>query len=387
MKIRKCLIIFVVLLFLFAHHPIKIAFAEEDLNTENSVDEIIAEIAEGLDLSALEEFLKNNLGDYDLNELITSAIKGESFSLENFLDLILEIFKNKFQLVKSSIISILAILLVFAILSVLQPDKGQVNEIIFMVSYCFVGVLVFTLCANSIKSVSEIITNLAYQTEKIFPVLLSLISIVGANSSLKVFQPTFIFVSNAIVEIILRILLPIVSICGVLSLISAISEKFTLKKLMDFFIDLFKWIIGITLAIFSIFTGVKGLTAGIYDNFSLQIIKYTVGNSFPLIGSFAKEGVDVFLVSGVLIKNAVGLISIIVLFFALIAPFLELALLSFALKLLSAFSESFSDTRITHMLNASSKVISLLSTLLVMFFVIMFILFLLVIKIHSGILS
>ena len=78
MKIRKCLIIFVVLLFLFAHHPIKIAFAEEDLNTENSVDEIIAEIAEGLDLSALEEFLKNNLGDYDLNELITSAKSGNA---------------------------------------------------------------------------------------------------------------------------------------------------------------------------------------------------------------------------------------------------------------------------------------------------------------------
>lgn len=385
MKIKKYLVVFIILLFLFANYPAEIAFAEDKVNAENSVDEIIAEITEGLDLSALEEFLKNNLGDYDLNELIKGAIKGEAFTLEEFLSLSLEILKNKFLFIKDSIISILAVLLVFGVFSVLQPDKGQVSEIIFMVCYCFIGLLVFTLCAKSIKSVCEIITNLAHQTEKIFPVLLSLISIVGANSSLKVYQPIFIFVSNTIVEIILRILLPIVSLCAVLSLVSAISEKFTLKRLTDFFVDLFKWIIGITLAVFSIFTGVKGLTAGIYDTFSLKIIKYTVGNSFPLIGSFAKEGVDVFLASGVLIKNAVGVISIIVLFFALIAPFLELALLSFALKLLSAFSESFSDTRITYMLNGCSKVITLLNTLLAMFFVVMFIVFLSVIKIHGGI--
>jgi len=80
----------------------------------------------------------------------------------------------------------------------------------------------------------------------------------------------------------------------------------------------------------------------------------------------------------------VGSLSIILLFFALLSPFLEVLLLSLFLKLLPALCEPIADNRITQLLLNFSKVIGMLATLLIMIFIIYFIVLFLVIMAQNG---
>ena len=164
-------------------------------------------------------------------------------------------------------------------------------------------------------------------------------------------------------------------------------NPFGFNKINDFLQDLFKWLIGGIITVFTVFSTIKGLSAGVYDNFSIRALKNAVGNSFPLIGSFAKEGIDLVLTSGILIKNAIGNIGIIFLFYTILTPLLEIIFLSLSLKLLAGLCEPLCDKRISHLLTSFSKTITMLSSLLFMLFLIYFITFMLVITAQGALIA
>ena len=364
-----------------------VAYAE-GLNKDDNHSSIIDEMIDSIDLSDLEALLNQTPESASsIKEIILSAIKGEYISFSAVVESITKLLKENFSIYAKTFASIFSVLLICAIFSALKPDKGQTSEIVFIVCYISVLLLIFAECTSAINDTKQIITNLSKQTETLFPILLTLISVTGSKATSSVYMPTLAFASSGILSIIINILLPIVTICAVLSVVSSFSERFSLNKVHEFFKDIYKWIIGGIITVFSIFTSIKGITSNAYDTFSLRTLKYMVGNSFPLIGTFAKEGVDVVLSTTILLKNAIGSVAIFAIFFILLTPFIRIAILSLSLKFLSAVVEPIADIKISQLINSFSKTITMLASLLLMVFIIYFISILLIISAQTGLLA
>ncbi|MBQ3572783.1 MAG: stage III sporulation protein AE, partial [Clostridia bacterium] len=357
--------IFICLIILFSFFSSSTVVYADDFSEKDNPTSIIEEMIEDIDLSELEELLnQTHESTVNVKEIILKAIKGDYLSLSSVFEAIFKLLKENFATYAKTFTSIFSVLIVCGLFSTLKPDKCQTNEIVFIVCYITVLLLIFSECTSAIDYTTQIITNLSKQTENLFPVLLTLLSVTGSNASTSVYTPTLVFATSGILSIVTKILLPLVSICTVLSVISSFSDRFSLNKVHEFFKDIYRWIIGGVITVFSVFSSIKGITTNAYDNFSLRTLKYMVGNSFPLIGSFAKEGVDVVLSTTILIKNAIGSVAIFAIFFILLTPFLKIAILSLGLKFLSAIVEPIADIKISLLLNSFSKTVTMLASLL-----------------------
>lgn len=370
-----------ILLFLFPSAVVK-AYAEDSFE---GLEEIIIELVNGLDLTSLEEYFSSIFSGEKLKEVILLALKGEYLEMENTFSLLPSLIKNNLAPFISIFFSLLSVVVVCSVIAALKPKNDGLGDLIFMVCYIGIAVVVFSEVNVIIKSVSSVINKINLQTQSVFPIILTLLSAGGAKTSAVVYQPICVFLSGGVMMVITKLLLPMVSIIVVISMISSLSERFSLNKLLEFFTHSFKWIIGIIIAIFSVFTTVKGITASTYDGLSLRALKYAIGSSFPIISGFAKEGVDLVLTASILIKNAVGSVGIFLIFYTLLTPFLQVGIFSLSLKLLSAVTEPISDSRISTMINNLSKSVNLLATVLVMVFVVYFLTIILIIATQSGV--
>ena len=73
------------------------------------------------------------------------------------------------------------------------------------------------------------------------------------------------------------------------------------------------------------------------------------------MGGFLKDGAELFIASGVLIKNAVGVCGLFLVIAALLGPIVELLAFSLFLKLAAGVIEPFTDSRISGYLYTLAK--------------------------------
>ena len=127
------------------------------------------------------------------------------------------------------------------------------------------------------------------------------------------------------------------------------------------------------------FVSVNGISSAVHDGISIKALKYTISNSIPLVGGFLKDGFDLIVAGSVLIKNAVGVVGIFVLFFIILSPVIKIAVFVLLLKLVSAITETINDSRVSNMCLVISKSFSLLNSIVLIVAFMMFISLLLMI--------
>jgi len=139
---------------------------------------------------------------------------------------------------------------------------------------------------------------------------------------------------------------------------SNFSEKVKLKKFSEFFSSIIKWLIGVSVTVFGLFLSIQGIASGVFDGISMKAAKYAISNSIPLIGGFLKDGFDLVVAGSVLIKNALGISSILLIFYKILSPIMQILAFSLLLKLVSAIIEPISDSRVSDFCSSISKSVS-----------------------------
>ena len=105
---------------------------------------------------------------------------------------------------------------------------------------------------------------------------------------------------------------------------------------------------------------IQGISAGSFDGVSIRAAKYAIKSSVPILGGYISGGLNLLLSSSILIKNAIGVGGMLLLFATAIVPVIKLVVFMFALKLTSAILEPLTDNRISNFISMLAKAISLL---------------------------
>jgi len=360
--------------------PFNIHTVRAEDENEKSYDEQVNDLIDSFDFDSLDELYRRYLsgikdGDSFKDELI-AFLKGTSPDGNDYFIYLKNITTDVIKNILPPLFAVFAIAVFSGLINTLSSRSEGVKESVFLTCYAAGTSVIFGETAVIAVRVLSFVTELCGFMQSVYPVFATMSSLSGESAKSAVLTPVCSTVIQAVNVSVSGILIPaVVAVCA-LSAVGSVSEKYSVAKTRDFIADGFKWLVGIAVSVLSLFTTISGIGGSVRDGVSLRALKYTVGNTVPVIGGFAKEGVEVFLVAAQSIKNGTGALVLVILALAFAKPLIEVACYSLLLKLIAALSAPFADKRFGEMLSGFQKTVSLLNVILIsaaiMFFLMVF---------------
>lgn len=344
---KKIIYVFILMaIFINLIIPISIATEEETLEEQQE------EFGIGEFIEKTEEYSGEFFEDIDINEILDNAIKGQVDN-QTILKKVLSLLGG--QLVNGLTVlgSVLAIVIIHSILkSVSESLKNDtISKLIYYVQYILIVTIIMMNFSDIVQVVKDTCNNLVGFMNILIPLLISLMIYTGSITTSGILEPIILFLINFIGNIIQTIIIPIVLIFTSLIVISKISDNVQIDKLSKFLKSGVVWFFGIILTIFVGVISLEGTLSSSVDGITAKTTKAVVSSAVPVVGKILGDAVDTVLGCGIILKNAVGLIGVIVVIGICIIPILKLGILTIAYKLMSAICEPIADKNITSLLD------------------------------------
>ena len=383
-RLKKILIIIIVIL----TSLIPNTYAE-DTNTENVDTEAILESqSETLGISSFIEEAdkyKNDEFDFDVGDLITEAIKGE-IDNESIGQKILNILFSQVGEAIKSIGIILVIVIISSILKSISDDldnKG-IAQISHYVTYILIVTIIMKNFSDIIVMCRTSIENLVGFSNSLIPLLITLMITTGNIASAGMLQPIILFIITFIGNFINTILIPAALVAVALNVISNISDRVQIDKLGTFINKTVIWILGIVLTIFVGVSSLEGSITNGVDGLTVKTTKAAVSNFIPIVGKILGDAVDTVMSCSNILKNAVGIVGVIIILSICIMPIIKLAVLMGVYYLGSALCQPIADKKIVDLLSQIGGTFKLLLAIMCSISVMLVIGVTLVIKISNS---
>lgn len=369
---------FIIIFFIIVFSPIisnrTYVFADSissEINQE--LEENINNQINSLDMGELNDILKQItnspeiFGGNSFSQKVKDIISGKlSIDASTFIEYLVGLFLDDVVLFLPYICMIISIAIIYSMVSVSHSGKNKtLNDVIHFVCFSAVVVIVIVWVSKLLLLTTNALSGVKRQMDIIFPLLLTVMTALGGSVSVGVYQPAMAILSGTVISFFISILMPIFTFGIIFTIVSNLARNVKFNKFADFFNSSFKWLMGIVLMLFSSFISIQGLMAGSVDSISLKTAKYTIKSAVPIIGGFLSDGISLIMVSGVLIKNAVGVGGLLLLFCTMLLPIIKIIVFSFLMKLASAILEPIADNRITSFVSSVAKSLQLLIALLI----------------------
>ena len=125
---------------------------------------------------------------------------------------------------------------------------------------------------------TECIDAVRKQIEIFTPILATLTVLTGGTSSAAIYQPSAIFLSGGAVEIVSSFIFPATIGVIVLGFMSKLNDQMSFAGVTNLLKSLMKWVIGITVTVFSIFITAQSSASSLFDGIIFKATKYVIGN-------------------------------------------------------------------------------------------------------------
>lgn len=380
----KILINIITILILFITMPISNASDTKDESNKETMLEQQEEFGVGEFIDSAKEYTNDFFNEDELNDFFNSAIKGEVDN-SSILKKILSLFGQEFVDSIKAVGSILVIIVIHSILKAISEslENESISKLIYYVQYILIVTIIMSSFSGIVKLVQDTTNNLVGFMNLLVPLLIALMLYTGSIATSGVLEPIILFMINFIGNIIQTIIIPGVLIFAGLVIISKISNNFQIGKLSKFFQSSIIWFLGIVLTIFVGVVSLEGTLSSSVDGITAKTTKAVVSTAIPVVGKILGDAVDTVLGCGIILKNAVGLIGVIVVIAICIAPILKLAILTITYKLLAGICEPIADKNIVSLIEQVGDIFKIFLAILTTISVLLIIGTALVVKISN----
>ena len=187
--------------------------------------------------------------------------------------------------------------------------------------------------------------------------MLTLLTAIGGVSSAGIYKPVVAVLTQGVSFIFSKLLFPIFILSFVFLVVGNLSKNVKLNRFNEFLSSVFKWVVGFVFTMFGAFLTIQGISAGKFDGISIKATKFAVKSYIPLIGGYISDGFDLILYSSVIIKNAVGVVGLFLIFASILGPIIQILMFKLGLQLVSAILEPVGDGRIGNFTSGCSKIL------------------------------
>lgn len=339
------------------------AFAEKT-DGRAELNQNISDLLDKLDLSELQKFLEEDKDNFlfgfggTAREIIEYLISGNlNTDYSGYLnELFSVIFKDVINMIPA-FATVTAIALLSAVVSAAEGSiiGKSSSKIVHMACYSLIILILATMTAGIVSDCVACINNVKRQVEIITPILATLTVLTGGTGSAAIYQPSAIFLSGGAVEIVSCIVFPAAVAAVVLDFMSKLNTQMSFSGVTALIKSILKWVIGITITVFSIFITVQSSASSLFDGIIFKATKFVVGNSVPIVGNFLSSGFDMLTSAGLLIRSSVGVCGLILLLMEVIQPIIALIAFSAILKIVGAIVQPLGESVLYSLLSDLSK--------------------------------
>lgn len=314
-----------------------------------------------------EDYTKETLEGTGINpeEVLNEAIEGNL----NHSKLIGFLFKILGNEVKNAVTTVGIILVIIVIHSILKSisdglENQGISKVIFYVEYILIVTLIMANFADIIKMAVGAISSLVDITNLLIPILITLMLTTGSIVSAGVVQPILLFAVSFIGNIINSLIVPILMISTVLSIISNISDKVQIGKLSKFFKSSVVWTLGVLLTLFVGILSLEGSLSSSVDGITAKTVKAATSTVIPVVGKVLGDSVDTVLGCAGILKNACGVLGVVIIIAICAMPIIKLTILTAVYKLAGAAVEPIADEKIVKLLEQMGDTFKILLAIL-----------------------
>ena len=288
----------------------------------------------------------------DINDILDDAIKGEVDNQTVFKK-VLSLLGGELVSGLTALGSVLAIVIIHSVLKSVSEslENDTISKLIYYVQYICIITIIMMNFSDIVQVVKDTCNNLVGFMNILVPLLISLMIYTGSIATSGILEPIILFLINFIGNIIQNLIIPIVLVFTSLIVISKISNNVQIDKLSKFLKSGVVWFFGIVLTIFVGVISLEGTLSSSVDGITAKTTKAVVSSAIPVVGKILGDAVDTVLGCGIILKNAVGLIGVVIVLGICIIPIIKLGVLTIAYKLMSAICEPIADKNITSLLD------------------------------------
>ena len=382
-KIIMILELLVVILFLFPN----ITYAED--GQELSTEAILESQQDSLNISSFlkeaQKYTSSVYDDINMGELFTSALTGK-IDNEKILKAIISIFGKEIVSSINVLGSVIIIIVIHSILKSISEglENKSISHITYYVQYILIVTLIMTNFVQVVTMVKESVQNLVGFMDCLIPILMTLVLTTGSIASASMLQPILLFIITFIGNFINSFILPLVLVSTALGIVSKISERVQVDRLSKFFKSSVVWILGVILTLFVGLVSLEGTLSSNVDGITAKTTKAAVSSFIPVVGKILGDAVDAVIGCSSILKNALGIIGVIVIIGICIAPIIKLTILMIIYYLGAAVCQPIADEKIIKLLEQMGDTFKTLLAILSSISVMLIIGVTLVVKISNS---
>jgi stage III sporulation protein AE len=321
-----------------------------DLSQEIDLTEVKAMLQE------LDKDVQEALPDFSLSQIFEDLKNGKiNLSPENLGN---SIFKAILQEVVTNaplIAQMLVLAVLCAVINQLQlAFSGNVGQVARLLVYLVLFGLALTSFTMALNVGNQAIENMVSFMQATLPVMYAVLLAMGNLASTALFKPIVMGSLVFLASVMKNIVLPLFFFSIILKLLNNISPQFKLNRFASLLEFGGKLSIGLVLTVFIGIMSIQGLTGGIADGVTLRTAKYSA-DLIPVVGKFFKDAVELVVSSGLLLKNALGLIALLAITFITLSPVIKIVAMMFTFKISSALVEPLGEQELAESLQDMSK--------------------------------
>lgn len=379
---KKVIILFLIL---FLMYPTSSLSHDNEVSTQEIISTQKNAVNIGKFVEEAKKYTKDTFKDIDYNEVLNSAITGNidnSLLTKNILGIV-----GKETLVSiRTIASIMIVIIIHSILKSISDglENNEIAKVGYYVQYILIVTLIMANFADIIVMLKSTISNLVSFSNTLIPILITLILTTGNIASANLLQPILLFIITFAGNFILNVIIPVLLASTALAIVSKISSHVQLDKLSKFFKSSVVWALGVILTLFVSLVSIEGSLSSSVDGVTAKTAKAAVSSFIPVVGKILGDAVDTVIGCTSILKNAVGVVGVIVIIGICITPIIKLLLLMITYYIGSAICQPIADEKIVGLLSQMGDTFKIMLAILCSMSVMLIIGTTLVLKISNS---
>lgn len=323
-------------------------------------EKIIDKQLDSMELSELENMMDEatkNGGVFEnisVKEIVNSIINGQPvFDSDSIIENLTQLFLTE---IRASILlgcEILAICIITGLLNSFSNTFG--NKTVSSLGTMICSCVMIALCIGSFyKTYSYCLDTMETMTvsmEILLPLMIPLLISMGGISSGSILDPVIIAAVTGFSFFMKNIVLPLIFVSALFVMINSITEKNYVSRLSSFLRKTALFITGFLITVFSGITAIQGIVTKSADGILINTAKFSLDNFIPIVGGFAADSLEMVISCIGLVKNAVGIVGIMLIVSLLLIPVLKLISIAVIYKITAIATEPISSKNISESLN------------------------------------
>ncbi|SFA71727.1 stage III sporulation protein AE [Lentibacillus halodurans] len=388
-KKRIAGIAFILLLLLMGQMTVSAAEEEEELNPEDIEEQILNDV----ELDGVQSYWSRLVNDYGgyVPELEKTSIyefikDNESFSIKNTLSGLVEYLLHELILNGKLLGTLLMLTLFSIILQTMHTafEKSAISKIAYYVVYIVLIYLALNSFYLAVSYANDAIDTMSSFMIALLPLILGIMATLGNVITVSFFHPIIIFLINLSGVLVSKFILPLLFLSALLLIVSSLNDNYKVTNLANLFKQAGMGTLGVFLTIFLGVMSVQGASSAVQDGVAMKTTKFITGNFIPVVGRTFTDATDTILSASLLLKNAVGIVGVLIIILIAIFPAIKVFAIALIYKLAAAILQPVGDGPVITTLDTISKyIVLILACLLVV--TLMFFLSIVILVVASNI--